>query len=75
MTITWKNVVAFLMTSVPAAGVTAALAFLSPHTIYVVTLIAVYLFHLSGAWLQAVQPSIKAQANVDAVAATKGAIK
>ena len=72
MQITWKNIVAFLMTSVPAAGVTVALAWLSPHAVYIITLVAVYLFHLSGAWLQAVQPSIKAQANVDAVAATKG---
>jgi hypothetical protein len=62
MKLTWKNVVAFLMTSVPTAGVTVALAFLQPSAIYIGTLIAVFAFHLSGAWLQAVQPSIKAQA-------------
>ena len=64
MQITGKNILAFLMTSAPTAGVSVAVAMLAPRPLYVITLVMVFLFHLSGAWLQAIQPSIRAKAGV-----------
>ena len=58
--ITAANVLAFLLAGAPMA-IPLIMNRMSPGTLYAVTMVAVYAFHLAGQWLQAVQPSIRAQ--------------